>query len=109
MRIQVARSAGYCFGVRRAVDMAMGLAKNGRVETLGPLIHNREALAELGRHGVHTAEHVEDVNLWTRGGKRGFSGRGGDDFVAEAGTKRPKTAVGCGANNGKKNKLGTMR
>ena len=61
MRIKVARSAGYCFGVRRAVDMAMGLAKNGRVETLGPLIHNREALAELGRHGVHTAERVEDV------------------------------------------------
>ncbi len=61
MRIKVAKSAGFCFGVQRAVDMALKLAETTKVETLGPLIHNREALEELARHGIREIERVEDA------------------------------------------------
>ena len=52
MQITVAKSAGFCFGVSRAVDMACRLAEKGPVETLGPLIHNRLALEELHKRGI---------------------------------------------------------
>lgn len=54
MEIVLARSAGYCMGVRRAVDIARRLVQDeGRdVFTNGPLIHNPQALDELRRSGV---------------------------------------------------------
>jgi len=54
VEIVVARSAGYCMGVRRAVDMALRAAEDeeGTVYTHGPLIHNPQALEELRTRGV---------------------------------------------------------
>jgi len=56
MKILVARSAGFCWGVRRAVDSALEASarwgNQGPVQTLGPLIHNPQALAHLDRRGV---------------------------------------------------------
>ncbi len=54
MRIEVARSAGFCFGVKRAVQLAFEAARTtgGPVYTLGPIIHNPEVVAELARRGV---------------------------------------------------------
>jgi len=54
VEIVVARSAGYCMGVRRAVDMALQAAdeQGGNVYTHGPLIHNPQALEELRTRGV---------------------------------------------------------
>ena len=44
MEIKVAKTAGFCFGVNRAVELTYGLLAEGRrVATLGPLIHNRHA------------------------------------------------------------------
>ena len=41
MEIRVAKTAGFCFGVKRAVDLTYGLLNEGcKVATLGPLIHN---------------------------------------------------------------------
>ena len=41
MEIKVAKTAGFCFGVNRAVELTYGLLAEGRrVATLGPLIHN---------------------------------------------------------------------
>ena len=41
MSVVVAKNAGFCFGVNRAVEMVEQAAKNGdRVVTLGPIIHN---------------------------------------------------------------------
>jgi 4-hydroxy-3-methylbut-2-enyl diphosphate reductase len=59
MRVRVARRAGFCWGVRRAMNAALeGRARYGRrntVKTLGPLIHNPQALEHLARRGVQEA------------------------------------------------------
>ncbi|MDF1553108.1 MAG: 4-hydroxy-3-methylbut-2-enyl diphosphate reductase [Deferrisomatales bacterium] len=54
MEIVVARSAGFCMGVRRAVGIAREAAaeEQGEVFTNGPLIHNPQALEKLRREGV---------------------------------------------------------
>ncbi|HCR43731.1 MAG TPA: bifunctional 4-hydroxy-3-methylbut-2-enyl diphosphate reductase/30S ribosomal protein S1 [Ruminococcaceae bacterium] len=53
MKVKVAKSAGFCFGVNRAVNTVYGLLEKGRkVCTLGPIIHNPQTLAELGAKGV---------------------------------------------------------
>lgn len=52
MEITIARSAGFCFGVRRAVDTVYREAEDKNVYTYGPIIHNDEVVADLERHGV---------------------------------------------------------
>ena len=48
MEIRVAKTAGFCFGVKRAVDLTYGLLNEGcKVATLGPLIHNPQAVARM--------------------------------------------------------------
>ncbi len=64
-RIVLADVAGYCFGVRRAVDIALETRaqRTGNVTTLGPIIHNQQVIdrMELGRIGVAAAlEQVPD-------------------------------------------------
>ncbi len=62
MEIRVAKSAGFCFGVSRAVQMTRDLAAAGhRVATLGPLIHNPQCVAELEALGVVTAHSIDDI------------------------------------------------
>lgn len=53
MEIELAKSAGFCFGVNRAVHMVFGLLKEGqKVCTLGPIIHNPQMVQELASRGV---------------------------------------------------------
>lgn len=60
--ILVAKSAGFCFGVRRAVEMTRELALSGhKVATLGPLIHNPQCVAQLEALGVVTAKDIDDI------------------------------------------------
>ena len=60
MSIQVAKSAGFCFGVDRAVQMVYQLLDEGKkVYTLGPIIHNPQMIAELEARGVEILETVE--------------------------------------------------
>ena len=48
MEIKVAKTAGFCFGVNRAVELTYGLLAEGRrVATLGPLIHNPQVVEDL--------------------------------------------------------------
>ena len=62
MSISVAKSAGVCFGVSRAVETVEAAAKEqGRVVTLGPIIHNRHVVAHFEKLGVSVAEMPEDV------------------------------------------------
>lgn len=61
--VVVARHAGYCYGVERALrltDAALRRA-GGRVATLGPLIHNPGVVARLRARGVEVVERVEDL------------------------------------------------
>ena len=63
MKLLVAKSAGFCFGVKRAMDMALAAARKHpkRLHTLGPLIHNPQAVEYLENLGVKVKERVEDV------------------------------------------------
>ena len=62
MSIRVAESAGFCFGVNRAVEMVEQAAKAGKqVVTLGPIIHNRHAVSHFEKMGVGVIEKPEDA------------------------------------------------
>jgi (E)-4-hydroxy-3-methyl-but-2-enyl pyrophosphate reductase len=60
MEVIVAKKAGFCFGVRRAIDMAFELAEESDrgVFTLGPLIHNPQVVARLASLGVKSTEII---------------------------------------------------
>jgi len=48
MSIRLAKSAGFCFGVSRAVELVEQAAQSGKkVATLGPIIHNRHVVNKL--------------------------------------------------------------
>ena len=62
MEIEVAKTAGFCFGVNRAVELTYGLLAEGRrVATLGPLIHNPQAVADMQAKGAFVADSVPQV------------------------------------------------
>ncbi|MEN6430591.1 MAG: 4-hydroxy-3-methylbut-2-enyl diphosphate reductase [Coriobacteriales bacterium] len=66
MKVVVAEHAGVCYGVERALKLAHEAARcGGEVHTLGPLIHNPQAVAALERSGVSVAESVDDVSTGT--------------------------------------------
>ena len=60
--IILAKSAGFCFGVERAVNKVYEEANGGgRIYTYGPIIHNREVVADLEARNVHVVESEEEV------------------------------------------------
>lgn len=62
MEIKVAESAGFCFGVRRAVELVEKLVAEGKkVCTLGAIIHNPQKVQELAEKGVRIVETPEEV------------------------------------------------
>ncbi len=62
MYIEVAEKAGFCFGVKRAIELAERAAeKYGKVFTLGELIHNEHVVAELARKGVGAVVNVSEA------------------------------------------------
>ena len=68
MKVIVAKTAGFCWGVKRAMDAVLeaSLRNDGRpVQTLGPLIHNPQALALIGQRGVAVAETPDQVQNGT--------------------------------------------
>ena len=62
MQIILAKTAGFCFGVNRAVKLTYELLEQGRpVATLGPLIHNPQVVEDLESKGAITCDSVDDV------------------------------------------------
>ena len=62
IRIEIAENAGFCFGVRRAVEIAEKAAEtHGKVFTLGELIHNEAAVEELHKKGVCAVGSVDEA------------------------------------------------
>jgi len=62
MRVEVARYAGICYGVERALNLAAEAAEgSSSVHTLGPLIHNPQAVAALRERGVEVANTLDDA------------------------------------------------
>ena len=61
MKVKVARTAGFCFGVKRAVDKVYQLIEQGiqPIYTLGPIIHNEEVVSDLAARGVQVIEEKD--------------------------------------------------
>ncbi len=63
MKITVAETAGFCFGVNRAVNTVYGLLDEGKkVCTLGPIIHNPQLVEELSNKGVRIVDIPSGAN-----------------------------------------------
>ncbi len=61
-KVTVAKSAGFCFGVDRAVKMVYNeLEKNTRVATLGPIIHNQDVVDDMCDKGARLIESVDEL------------------------------------------------
>jgi 4-hydroxy-3-methylbut-2-enyl diphosphate reductase len=62
MRIELAKNAGYCFGVRDAVELALeSAAKYGTVYMLGDVVHNEIVVRRLEKAGVKVVKTLEDA------------------------------------------------
>ena len=64
MKVIVAKSAGFCFGVKRAVDKVYELIGNGEkgIYTLGPIIHNENVVQDLESQGVYAIHELSEVD-----------------------------------------------
>ena len=57
MEVLLAKSAGFCFGVKRAVEKVYEqIQKEQKIYTYGPIIHNEEVVKDLEKHGVQVIE-----------------------------------------------------
>ena len=65
MEVKVAKTAGFCFGVKRAVDKVYELieAEKSPIYTLGPIIHNEEVVKDLASKGVRVIEEKDIETL----------------------------------------------
>ena len=62
MQITLAKTAGFCFGVNRAVNMLYDLVESGvDVCTFGPIIHNPQVISDLESKGVNILENITDA------------------------------------------------
>jgi 4-hydroxy-3-methylbut-2-enyl diphosphate reductase len=61
MKIIVAKTAGFCFGVKRAVDIAFRVSRKKRkgVYTLGPIIHNPQVVKRLTEEGIIPIKEIK--------------------------------------------------
>ena len=64
MEIKLAKTAGFCMGVRRAVDIVLKIAQHEtsrRIYTYGPLIHNPQTIELLKSRGVVPIKNIEEI------------------------------------------------
>ena len=68
MEVILAKSSGFCFGVKRAVDKVYEQTdKDKKIYTYGPIIHNEEVVRDLEKKGVQVLESKEDLEALTEG------------------------------------------
>ncbi|MBQ4536355.1 MAG: 4-hydroxy-3-methylbut-2-enyl diphosphate reductase [Lachnospiraceae bacterium] len=62
MEVKLAECAGFCFGVKRAVDTVYEQLKTGKtIYTYGPIVHNEEVVRDLEEKGVRVIENLEEL------------------------------------------------
>jgi small subunit ribosomal protein S1 len=62
MQVVVTKSAGFCFGVKNAIDKAIKLSEESSdIYTYGPIIHNKKVVEELKAKGVGIIKNIEDI------------------------------------------------
>lgn len=64
MKVVVAKSAGFCFGVKRAVQTVYDEAENakGKIYTYGPIIHNEQVVEDLAKRGVEIIGGIDELD-----------------------------------------------
>ena len=65
MEIKRAKTAGFCFGVKRAVETVYKQLEEqnaGQIYTYGPIIHNEEVVKDMEKHGVKVLRSEEELN-----------------------------------------------
>ena len=67
MEVNLAKTAGFCFGVRRAVDKVYEEAGKEQVYTYGPIIHNSEVVSDLEQRGVKVLRSREELEQISEG------------------------------------------
>lgn len=60
MELKFAKTAGFCFGVKRAMNIAFE-QKGTNIYTLGPLIHNEQAVMKLKKQGIVSVDDVDEI------------------------------------------------
>ena len=69
MDVTIAKSAGFCFGVKRAVNMVYEEIQSGDmpIYTYGPIIHNAEVVRDLQEKGVSVIDNLEELDTLPAG------------------------------------------
>lgn len=68
MGVKLAKNAGFCMGVRRAMDLVLDIARHmgqEKIYTYGPLIHNPQTIELLKKRGIIPLEHIDDAEEGT--------------------------------------------
>jgi len=61
MKVLVAKSAGFCFGVKRACDAVSALLPSDKTYLLGELIHNKRVMSEFEELGAKTVNDIDEI------------------------------------------------
>ncbi|MEA2095758.1 MAG: 4-hydroxy-3-methylbut-2-enyl diphosphate reductase [Candidatus Cloacimonadota bacterium] len=62
MRVRIAKNSGFCFGVKRAIKIALKTSKdNHEIVTLGPIIHNPQMVAKLESENIIKVDNIEQI------------------------------------------------
>ena len=62
MEVIVAKTSGFCFGVKKAVEKVYSCVGKENVYTYGPIIHNEEVVKDLEKKGVHVINSIDELN-----------------------------------------------
>jgi len=63
MSVRIAKNSGFCFGVKRAINIALDAAKKeNEIVTLGPIIHNPQMVEKLEKEGIQKIDELKEVN-----------------------------------------------
>ncbi len=90
MKVKLASDYGFCFGVRRAISLAVRATRSGQtVYSLGPLIHNRQEVERLERKGIKVVDTLSEV----KGGILVIRSHGVEPHVIEEAEKKGLTIV----------------
>ena len=63
MNIIVAKHAGFCFGVKRAIEIAKDTASKGEVFVYGQLVHNERVIEDLQKKGIRFVNDIDVIPL----------------------------------------------
>ena len=62
MNLMVAKHAGFCFGVKKAIEIAEETAlKNGKTYVYGQLVHNERVIDALQKKGIEFVDNIDDI------------------------------------------------